>query len=99
MRLTEQQIKMIRRIAHEISGERFSVRVFGSKLIDSTRGGEVDLLLELQDPVKCPALIAAMFSARVSEAMHGRKVDVLPFATNPVRQSIHNIAMEQGQLL
>lgn len=77
---------MIRRIASEIGGERSSVRVFGSRLGDSARGGDVDLLLELQDPMERLALIATTLPYRVSKAMHGRKVDVLLCAPNLVRQ-------------
>jgi hypothetical protein len=47
-------------------------------------------LLELMDAVDNPALIAAQLSARVSRAMHGRKVDVLLSAPNLMRLPIHD---------
>lgn len=99
MRLTEYQVQTIRRLALEVAGEHARVRVFGSRLDDDARGGDLDLMLELPDPVDNPALMAAMLSARVSRAMHGRKVDVLLSAPNLMRLPIHDIAFDEGCLL
>lgn len=99
MRLTDEQTQAIRQLAREVAGEHCTVRVFGSRLDDAARGGDIDLLLELTDTVDNPALIAARLSARVSRAMHGRKVDVLLSAPNLRRMPIHDIAFKEGQLL
>lgn len=99
MRLTDDQVQTIRCLAAEIAGAQARVRVFGSRLDDDARGGDLDLMLELPDPVDNPALIAAMLSARISRAMHGRKVDVLLSAPNLMRLPIHDIAFQEGILL
>ena len=56
-------------------------------------------MLELPEAVDNPALIAAQMSARVSRAMHGRKVDVLLSAPNLMRLPIHEVAFREGKLL
>ena len=99
MRLTDQQIQIIRQLAQQVAGSQSRVRVFGSRLDDSAQGGDLDLMLELPDPVDNPALIAAQMSARVSRAMHGRKVDVLLSAPNLMRFPIHDVAFREGKLL
>lgn len=99
MRLTEDQILTIRQLTAEIAGAQARVRVFGSRLDDDARGGDLDLMLELPDPVDNPALIAAMLSAKISREMHGRKVDVLLSAPNLMRLPIHDIAFQEGILL
>lgn len=99
MRLTEHQIRLIRQFAQQVAGSRSRVRVFGSRLDDSARGGDIDLLLELPEPVDNPALMAAQMCARVSRAMHGRKVDVLISAPNLMRLPIHDVAFSEGELL
>lgn len=99
MRLTEAQIQAIRQIAHDLAGADATVRVFGSRLDDNARGGDLDLLLDLPAPVENPALLAARVSARVSRQMHGRKVDVVLSAPNLMRLPIHNIAFSEGRLL
>jgi predicted nucleotidyltransferase len=99
MRLTDQQIEVIRQLAREVAGENAHVRVFGSRLDDHAKGGDVDLMLELQEPVDNPALIAARMSARVSRALSGRKVDVLLSAPNLMKFPIHDVAFNEGRLL
>ena len=99
MRLTEHQIHLIRQLAQQVAGSQSRVRVFGSRLDDSARGGDIDLLLELPEPVDNPALMAAQMSTRVSRALHGRKVDVLLSAPNLMRLPIHDVAFSEGELL
>lgn len=99
MRLTDQQIQIIRQLAQQVAGSQSRVRVFGSRLDDAAKGGDLDLMLELPEPVDNPALIAAQMSARVSRAMHGRKVDVLLSAPNLMRLPIHDVAFREGKLL
>lgn len=99
MRLTEQQIQAIRQLVHKVAGGRARVRVFGSRLDDHAHGGDVDLMLEMDEPVGNPALVAAQLSALISRTMHGRKVDVLLSAPNLERMPIHDIAFKEGVLL
>lgn len=99
MRLTEEQSQIIRRLAHEVAGSRAAIRLFGSRLDDSARGGDIDLLLELPEPVAEPALTAAHLSARISHALMGRRVDVIIDAPNLKRLPIHEIARAEGRLL
>jgi len=99
MRLTDQQVQIIRQLAQQVAGSQARVRVFGSRLDDTARGGDLDLMLELPEPVDKPALMAAQLSVKVSRAMHGRKVDVLLSAPNLLRLPIHDIAFKEGQLL
>lgn len=99
MRLTDEQMEAIRQSARQIGGELARVRVFGSRLDDSARGGDLDLMLELPEPVDNPALMAAQLAARASRALQGRKVDVLISAPNLMRLPIHDIAFQEGRLL
>ena len=99
MRLTDRQIELIRQLATDIAGDQAQVRVFGSRLDDAARGGDLDIMLELPEPVDNPALLAAQMSARVSRVLHGRKVDVLLSAPNLMRQPIHDVAFKEGKLL
>lgn len=99
MRLTDHQAKAITQLAHEVAGERAQVRVFGSRLDDDARGGDLDLMLELFEPVANPALLAARFSARVTRLFQGRKVDVLIAAPNLKRLPIHDQAFKEGKVL
>jgi predicted nucleotidyltransferase len=95
MRLTDYQIQTIRQLARQVAGDQTRVRVFGSRLDDTAQGGDLDLMLELPEPVDNPALLAAL----VSRSMSGRRVDVLLSAPNLMRLPIHDVAFKEGQLL
>lgn len=98
MRLTPEQARSIQRLAVQLAGEQARVRLFGSRLDDSARGGDVDLLLEVPEPVDNPAWLASVFAGRVLRALGGRRVDVLIGAPNLMRLPIHERAL-QGRLL
>ena len=99
MRLTDDQTQAIRQVVRQVAGSQSCVRVFGSRLDDAAQGGDLDLMLELAEPVDNPALMAAQMSAQVSRIMHGRKVDVLLSAPNLMRLPIHDVAYKEGKLL
>lgn len=99
MRLNERQIQAIRQTVLLVAGRNARVRVFGSRINDAAKGGDLDLMLELFEPVDNAALMAAKISALVSRAMQGRKVDVLLSAPNLMRLPIHDIAFKEGRLI
>lgn len=99
MRLTDRQVTAIRQLARQMAGDQTRVRVFGSRLDDTARGGDLDLLLECPEPVNNPALLAAQIAAQVSRTLFGRRVDVLLSAPNLMKLPIHDIAIKEGQLL
>jgi predicted nucleotidyltransferase len=99
MRLTTEQADTIRRIVSEKAGEGAVVRLFGSRLDDAARGGDVDLLVELPCAIDNPALFAARLSALLTRALHGRRVDVLLSAPNLKTLPIHAIAARDGATL
>lgn len=99
MRLHPQQIEALKRLTAETFGVAARLRLFGSRLNDDARGGDVDLMVELDGAVENPALQSARLAARASRALQGRRVDVLLSAPNLRELPIHRIARQQGQLL
>jgi predicted nucleotidyltransferase len=99
MRLTDAQIQTVRTSVHDIAGPEAVIRVFGSRLDDTARGGDLDLLVELPQAVEHPAELAARLSARISRGMHGRRVDVVLLAPNLRRLPIHDVALREGRAL
>ena len=99
MRLTPQQIAAIRTSTAQLAGETARVWLFGSRVRDDARGGDVDLMLELNEAVAQPAQLAARLAARVSRAMYGRKVDVVIKAPNLTMLPIHTVALSEGVCL
>jgi predicted nucleotidyltransferase len=80
----------------QLAGSAARVWLFGSRTRDDARGGDVDLPLECDQVVDEPAQLSARLAARVSRAMHGRKVDVLIKAPNLMVLPIHTLALQEG---
>ncbi len=99
MRLTDGQIETIRTVSKQIAGADAKIRLFGSRLNDELQGGDLDLMLEVSEPVENPALLCAQMAAKISRIMYGRKVDVILYAPNLMRLPIHDIALKEGVLL
>ncbi len=99
MRLTSTEIHCIREQARHIAGDCAKVWLFGSRLDDHAQGGDVDLMLELFEPIAQPALMTAQLAAVISRAMHGRRVDVVLCAPNLQRLPIHEVVFRDGVVL
>lgn len=99
MRLTPSQIKTICSTAQQLLGEQVQVTLFGSRVHNHSKGGDVDLMVEVPDAIQEPAVISARMASRISRAMDGRKVDVILKAPNLMVQPIHQIAQQTGVVL
>ena len=99
MRLTPAQCGAIREVVANLAGPQARVRLFGSRLDDTAKGGDVDLLVELDIPADDPAVLMARIANRVSRRLDDRHVDVVLLAPNLKRLPIHDIALSEGQLL
>lgn len=99
MRLTPDQASAIRHCVAQLTEPSTRVWLFGSRVDDQARGGDVDLMIELDTPVLEPAMLAAQVSTLISRSMFGRKVDVLIQAPNMLQLPIHSIVKTEGLLL
>ncbi|MCD8504549.1 MAG: nucleotidyltransferase domain-containing protein [Burkholderiaceae bacterium] len=99
MRLTEKEIDIIRETAHEVFGQNIQITLFGSRVNDQAKGGDIDLMIEVYENVDRPALLSARVASRVSRSLAGRAVDVVLKAPNLKTQPIHEIAARSGIVL
>src|SRR5690606_15407121 len=99
MRLSELQKTSIKQHARDIFGEDAQVMVFGSRLNDATKGGDLDLLIVTNHNVPHPPMQAARLATRISRMMSGSKVDVLSDLPTLQQQPIHQIARQTGVAL
>jgi predicted nucleotidyltransferase len=100
MRLTPQQHHIITQAARDCFDPAVRVRLFGSRMDDARKGGDIDLLIETQwqDAAQI-ARAHTQFLARLYTALGEQKIDVL--IDHPARQSqapIYALA-KQGALL
>jgi predicted nucleotidyltransferase len=101
MRLTQQEIQIIKSSVHEVMGENASVWLFGSRVDDSKRGGDIDLFIEtdLYDPAE-KALKTAQLWAKLQLRLGEQRIDIVLAATNFEEQElIEQVARKTGKHL
>ncbi len=99
MRLTLQQIEIIRRAVTDLAGDDAQVSLFGSRTNDDARGGDIDLFVEVPYPVEESAWLIARITGRISLRLGGQKIDVVLSAPNLKRFPIHDEAKKQSVVL
>ena len=99
MRLTEQQVNIIRQVVVNLAGKSARITLFGSRVDDTKKGGDVDLLITIPELVQHPAELSAKISAQLIRKFEGRKVDVILSAPNLKDLPIHAIAQKTGIVL
>jgi len=99
MRLTQEQIDAIRISANEVFGSGVQVWLFGSRVDEQRRGGDIDLLVRpAQSGIKPSLASKIRFLGKLEKRLGERKVDVIvevPEDSRPIVQ----IAHETGVLL
>ncbi len=77
MRLTDPQIRAIKEASRRVFGAEATVRLFGSRLDDHARGGDIDLLVECDQRPEQSARKAAHMTAKIQQRIGVQKIDVL----------------------
>ena len=101
MRLTTSEREVLKRAAkHCFSGEAV-IKLFGSRLHDQKRGGDIDLLI--QTSISNPSEIARshiQFLSEVRRELGEQKIDVLiDYPKRTANEAIFTIAQREGILL
>lgn len=77
MRLSEHQRSVIRRTAAEVVGSSARIFLFGSRTRSGLRGGDIDLPIELAQPVPDRWALGKRLGARIEQQLGLQKIDVL----------------------
>lgn len=85
-------------VAQEL-GPQAIVRLFGSRVDDTQRGGDIDLFIDPFRPLAQRLQIECRLAARLFIRLGGRKVDVLIKDPQAPLQPIHEQALQQGLIL
>jgi predicted nucleotidyltransferase len=96
LRLSPQQVAIIKAEAQRQLGTEARVILFGSRTDDSARGGDIDLLVLTSSPVENRALAAIRFAAALQQRLGDQRIDVLVVTPDTPLQPIHRTAMGNG---
>ena len=95
MRLSQPQIDAIKRTAVSLFGPDVVVRLFGSRLDDNRRGGDIDLHLEV-DPGRHTLKKELAFELRLQQILGEQKIDVVIHERGRSLRPIDRIAIDRG---
>lgn len=76
MRLSKREIEVILQVAEDIYGTDVKVYLFGSRVDDSRRGGDIDLLVRTTSQKK-GILDRVRMAARIKSLIGDQKIDII----------------------
>ena len=98
MRLTEHEVTAIKQAAREAFGDDAVVRLFGSRVHDELRGGDIDLHVEA-DAYVADLRHSAQFRSLIWQALDEEQVDVVVAARGAAPRWIDQAALRDGIVL
>jgi len=96
MRLSKPTRTLIQDTVREVFGLESTVKLFGSRINDDARGGDIDLLVELPSVTTELERKTLQLIARLQLHIGDQPIDVLVLDPSTLRQSIHEHAVITG---
>jgi predicted nucleotidyltransferase len=96
MRITQHQREIIVATIRSECGQQARVHLFGSRLDDNARGGDLDLLVELNKDVDNRAALASRLAALLQIALGDQRIDILLIDPKTRLQPVHKTALSEG---
>ncbi|HYE37799.1 nucleotidyltransferase domain-containing protein [Methylocaldum sp.] len=96
MRVSNRAIKAIVEAAKSVAGSDASVWLFGSRVNENARGGDIDLFVESQLQLENRVAAACQIGAKIQMTLGEQRVDVIVKDRSTKPQAIHDIAKNQG---
>lgn len=96
MRLTDLTVSVIRHLVRQHFGDKANVYLFGSRVDDAKRGGDIDLYVDIAETLDDKAGAVLRFNATLQAALGEQRIDVIvrDGATRPL--PIHEQAKRTG---
>jgi predicted nucleotidyltransferase len=98
MRLKEAEAQGFKSIAERIFGPSVVVRLFGSRVDDNKRGGDIDLHLEV-DPETADSRRKNAFHTALDVEMNEEQIDVIIYERGAPLRWIDRAALREGIIL
>ncbi|MCF7992549.1 MAG: nucleotidyltransferase domain-containing protein [Thiohalocapsa sp.] len=99
MRITRQQVNVIREVVADFFGDGASVFLFGSRVDDDALGGDIDLYVEVDHPVANRAAAASRLAASLQLRLGDQRIDVVVADPRTEPLPIHRHARRHGLAL
>ncbi len=96
MRLSPEQITLIRQAAQETFGPDARVWLFGSRVDDRKRGGDIDLYVETPQPTTEALGHETRLWSLLQRRLGEQRIDIVTRAGDSSPQAIHQVARSTG---
>jgi len=96
MRLIGNQAEIIRQTVRQMFGPEAKVMLFGSRADDRARGGDIDLLVEVDERLENRAGAASRLAALLQIALGDQRIDVVLVDPDTPKLPIHDAARRRG---
>jgi predicted nucleotidyltransferase len=96
MRISEQTRTTIRNTVQELFGNHATVLLFGSRVDESAKGGDIDLLVHSDRPVEGARSKSLQLVARLQMRLGDQPIDALVVDPTTRQQPIHKVALTTG---
>ena len=96
MRLTPETRDIIRHSTQAVFGLDSQVKLFGSRIDDRQRGGDIDLLVELPHPLPDTRRKSLTLAARLQMQLGDQPIDILVVDPETRLDPIHRHAVATG---
>ena len=97
MRLSDKQVEAIRTVVAEVFGEAAQIFLFGSRVDDTQRGGDIDLYIELPEmPEEQKQTLESRLWIRLQRTLGEQKIDVVTHVQGTPMRPIDQQARATG---
>lgn len=99
MRLTPEEIQLIRDTTAAYFGPEARVWLFGSRVDDQARGGDIDLMVDTPNTLKTPFADTVALETALQLVLGDQKIDILLKHGGNEDTAFHQMARSTGVLL
>ncbi len=98
MRLHPYEVEAIRAAAREVFGPSATIRLFGSRVRDDLKGGDIDLLVEVE-PGQATIANEQRLRDRIAPAVQDLRIDIVLHQRGAAFMPLERIALRDGIVL
>jgi predicted nucleotidyltransferase len=98
MRLQPREVQAIRTAVREVFGPLAAVRVFGSRVRDDVKGGDIDLFVEVE-PGQVSIANEQRLRERIAPSVQDLRTDIVLHERGTALTPLGRIALRDGVLL
>jgi predicted nucleotidyltransferase len=99
MRLSPRERQIITHAVRQRFGKAARAWLFGSRTDDQARGGDIDLLVRIPQPIDNDFLATLALETDLQEALGDQKIDILLLHPGTRETPLHRIAERTGVAL